>query len=172
MKLFILVWGWKSIWNLFYFWLKFTKAVFKIYFEIITHLQGIEKNMYRRYQILFIQPPPVVTPDIIIVQYQNQETDNVQSKEHIQVLWVLFLGRKVSILPLQWYAASAAHVKDPLVVQASAGTHDELYSSVSLILSSQYTGSILSLILWPCFVLLYFDITSGFALFWHSFRLS
>lgn len=35
-----------------------------------------------------------------------------------------------------------------------------LYSSVPLILSSLYTGSILSLILWPCFALLYFDINS------------
>ena len=43
----------------------------------------------------------MVTPDIIIVQYQNQEVDIVQSKELIQVLWVLFLGRKVSIPPLQ-----------------------------------------------------------------------
>ena len=125
MKLFLLVWAWKSIWDLFFFWLKFTKAVFKIYFEIITHLQGIEKkNTYGRYQILSIQPPPVVTPDIIIVQYQNQETDIVQSKEHIHVLWGVFLGRKVSILPLQWYAASATQIKDPLVTQASAGTHD------------------------------------------------
>ena len=65
--------------------------------------------MYGRYQILFIQPPPVVTPDIIIVQYQNQEIDNVQSKEHIQVLWVLFLGRKVSILPLQIHCICNAH---------------------------------------------------------------